>query len=262
MQVDWLTVAAQIVNFLVLVWLLQRFLYLPITRAMAQREERIAQRTREAARKQAEAEAEAQAYREKQQDLERRREQMLAEAKAAAEQERKTLERAAREAVEQRKQEWLQQVEGQRDEFLRNLRESSARHFYAMARKVLGDLADAELEEQIIRVFIRRLGELDEPARTKITAEGRKAGNAVRVYSRFDIPAHDRSRITKAIHERILGGAEVTYRSDAEMTAGLELKAGGQTVSWNLDSYFDGLESRLARELGTGSPGAGPSAEP
>ena len=38
MQIDWLTVAAQIVNFLVLVWLLQRFLYRPITDAMARRD--------------------------------------------------------------------------------------------------------------------------------------------------------------------------------------------------------------------------------
>ncbi len=35
MQIDWVTVAAQIVNFLVLVWLLKRFLYGPIMRAMA-----------------------------------------------------------------------------------------------------------------------------------------------------------------------------------------------------------------------------------
>ena len=48
MQIDWLTVAAQIVNFLVLVWLLQRFLYRPITEAMARREERIESRLSEA----------------------------------------------------------------------------------------------------------------------------------------------------------------------------------------------------------------------
>ena len=37
MQIDWITVAAQIVNFLVLVWILQRLLYRPVTRAMARR---------------------------------------------------------------------------------------------------------------------------------------------------------------------------------------------------------------------------------
>ena len=46
MQIDWITVAAQIVNFLILVWLLQHFLYGPITRAMQRREQRIAERER------------------------------------------------------------------------------------------------------------------------------------------------------------------------------------------------------------------------
>ena len=38
MQIDWLTVAAQILNFLVLAWLLKRFLYRPVIDAMTQRE--------------------------------------------------------------------------------------------------------------------------------------------------------------------------------------------------------------------------------
>ena len=59
MQIDWLTVAAQIVNFLVLVWLLQRFLYRPITEAMARREDRIATRLAEAKDARAKVEAEA-----------------------------------------------------------------------------------------------------------------------------------------------------------------------------------------------------------
>jgi F-type H+-transporting ATPase subunit b len=44
MQIDWLTVIAQIVNFLILVWLLKRFLYHPVITAMDRREQRIAER--------------------------------------------------------------------------------------------------------------------------------------------------------------------------------------------------------------------------
>ena len=262
MQVDWLTVAAQIVNFLVLVWLLQRFLYRPITQAIARREERIAAQVRDAEAKRAEADGEAEAYRAKQEELERSRDQMLAEAKAAAEQERRTLEQAAREAVDQRKQEWLQQVEDQRAEFLRDLRQSSVQHFYALARQALGDLADAELEEQIVRVFLGKLAELDADATAKISAEARKAGDAVAVQSRFEIAANQRTRITRAIRKQFLDTAEVTYRFGPEQPAGIELKAGGQTVGWNLASYFDSLESRLATELDADLAAAGASAEP
>ena len=44
MDVDWITVSAQIVNFLILVWLLKRFLYRPVLNAMNRREQRIHQR--------------------------------------------------------------------------------------------------------------------------------------------------------------------------------------------------------------------------
>ena len=47
MDVDWITVAAQIANFLVLVWLLKRFLYGPVILAMDERDARIAGELRE-----------------------------------------------------------------------------------------------------------------------------------------------------------------------------------------------------------------------
>ena len=42
MLIDWFTVVAQVVNFLILVWLLKRFLYKPILDAIDAREKRIA----------------------------------------------------------------------------------------------------------------------------------------------------------------------------------------------------------------------------
>ena len=42
MLIDWFTVAAQAVNFLILVWLLKRFLYKPVLAAIDEREKRIA----------------------------------------------------------------------------------------------------------------------------------------------------------------------------------------------------------------------------
>ena len=44
MQIDWFTVVAQIVNFLILAGLLAKLLYRPIVSAMQEREERIAAR--------------------------------------------------------------------------------------------------------------------------------------------------------------------------------------------------------------------------
>ncbi len=48
MLINWFTVLAQIVNFLILVYLLKRFLYGPIIRAMQEREKKIARRLQDA----------------------------------------------------------------------------------------------------------------------------------------------------------------------------------------------------------------------
>jgi F-type H+-transporting ATPase subunit b len=55
MLIDWFTVSAQVVNFLILVWLLKRFLYRPILNAIDAREKRIATELADADAKRAEA---------------------------------------------------------------------------------------------------------------------------------------------------------------------------------------------------------------
>ena len=51
MLIDWFTVGAQLLNFLILVWLLKRFLYKPILGAIDIRERRIAAELADAAAK-------------------------------------------------------------------------------------------------------------------------------------------------------------------------------------------------------------------
>ena len=59
MLIDWFTVTFQIINFLILIALLKRFLYGPILRAMDERETTIAARLFEAATAKSEAETRA-----------------------------------------------------------------------------------------------------------------------------------------------------------------------------------------------------------
>ena len=40
MKINWFTVIAQLVNFLILVWLMKRFLYKPILNAIDEREKK------------------------------------------------------------------------------------------------------------------------------------------------------------------------------------------------------------------------------
>ena len=65
MLIDWFTVIAQVINFLVLVVLLKRFLYKPILDAIDQREKRIASALAEADAQKVEAKKEREKFQEK-----------------------------------------------------------------------------------------------------------------------------------------------------------------------------------------------------
>ena len=77
MLIDWFTVIAQIVNFLILVWLLQRFLYRPILDAIDAREKRIAAALTEAEANKEEAQKERDAFQHQNEEFSRQRASLL-----------------------------------------------------------------------------------------------------------------------------------------------------------------------------------------
>ncbi len=261
MQIDWLTVAAQIVNFLVLVWLLRRFLYGPITAAMERREQRIAAKLAEAERSRAEAEAAAESYREAERDLEQRTGRLLVDAKKAAEAERHDLERTARNEVQALRQAWERQLDDEKTVFLGDVRRHLLDHAFALARHTIDDLADRRLEEQMTRAFVDRLERLDRATRRKLTHATGHNDQAVTVRSRFDLMPNEKSQITKAIHDVIASGAKVTFEPSQANAAGIELRIGSQSVAWTVTGYLDDLERQVGSEIGA-MTGAGPVQAP
>ncbi len=78
MQIDYFTIFAQIINFLILVFLLRHFLYGPVTKLMEEREQKMVSRLLEVEKKKSEAEHELESYRKMSQELSNKREEMLA----------------------------------------------------------------------------------------------------------------------------------------------------------------------------------------
>jgi F-type H+-transporting ATPase subunit b len=241
MQIDWITVSAQIVNFLVLVWLLKRFLYRPVIDAMDRREQRISDRLNQAQERERDAEEEAEHYRARQHELEREREDILAEARDAAGEEKRQLFDDARDEVDEQRRQWQRQVEQERHEFMEGLRRRATESIQAIARRALEDLADSELEERIVQRFIGRLKAADKDTRKALAAgEG-----AVRIHSSFALDSSVRGRLTRAVHELLGSDVDVDYAHDEALLCGIELRRAERRLSWNLADYLDQLEQRL-----------------
>jgi F-type H+-transporting ATPase subunit b len=98
--IDWFTVAAQLINFLILVWLLKRFLYRPILDAIDAREARIAAELADADTKKAEARKERDDFQHKNAAFEQQRAALLSQARDEAKAERQRLLDEARQAAD------------------------------------------------------------------------------------------------------------------------------------------------------------------
>jgi alternate F1F0 ATPase F0 subunit B len=181
LQIDWLTVAAQIVNFLVLVWLLQRFLYKPITNAMRRREERIEERLSEAKSARTEAEKEAEALRRKEAELEDSKAEILNAAREEADALRERLEAEIREEMEEKRAAWQAHLAEERDAFVTSLRRQAGKKVLEITERVLSDYADSDTAERVVATFAERLKALDAETREKMTKKRRGRGKPARL---------------------------------------------------------------------------------
>lgn len=256
MQIDWLTVAAQIVNFLVLVWLLQRFLYRPISAAMRRREERIEERLAEAETARREAGEEAERLRSERASLDEARDEMLDQARADAEDLRRKLDSEIREEMEEKRETWRRHIEEERAEFARRLQRRAGRQLLDIAERVLGEFADADLSERIATTFVARLDALDDDVRGKLAEAAGRADGATVATGRA-IGSAARGRITRKLHEILSADIEVAYREDADVLLGVRLTIGKQTVEWSASRYLNRLGDALDEILE--SEGHGPS---
>lgn len=249
MLIDWFTVTAQIINFLVLVALLKRFLYSRIITVMDQREERIASRLGEAEKMKKEAEREAETYRRTNRELDEKREEMLFQVKEEVELKRKDLMKRAHGEVDQIQARWHEAIQREKDAFLQDLRQRTGKQVYTIARRALTDLANAHLEQRMVETFVERIAKLDEKKKKAILASMQRGDHGVVINSAFEIPTDAQEKITKVVRDHIGDGIDIRYQISPDMILGIELKTHGHKIAWSIDDYLDSLEESVSQAL-------------
>lgn len=249
MHINWFVFLAQIFNFLLLMYLLKRFLYGRIIKAMDDREAKIAARFAEAEELKCKANEAAELYEKRNQMLNEKKEIMLNEATMAAEAKRKELMEKVREEVEQVKARWQDMLVREHDAFFYDLRQRAAKQLYATARKALADLADVELEERIVDEFIRRVKALDEEKSIQIRKAISGGGNRVVIQSAFGISEPMQAQIEESLKKQITNGFTIRYLEQPDIVSGIELRVNGHKIAWSLNEYLETLVESLTETL-------------
>jgi F-type H+-transporting ATPase subunit b len=251
MQVDWFTVIAQVVNFLVLVYLLKRFLYGPIVEAMARREQLIADRLHAADDKATEAEHVTESYQTQILELEERKEAILDEAKQQVHTQRVQEMEELRKEIAETRTRWHEEVEYEKDAFLREARKGIGSQACDIAHKVLQELAGAELEQELIRMFLKRLRQMDEVERSNLATALLEQKEAIEVATSFDVDSDLQQEITTVLADLSGVAIETRFTRSDELLCGIALKLPAHKIVWSIDDYLDKLEQSLTNVLAT-----------
>ncbi len=242
MLIDWFTVGAQALNFVILAWLLKRFLYKPILNAVDAREKRIATELAEADSKKAEAQRERDEFRRRNEDLSQQRAVLLAHAADEAKIECHQLLDEARKAADALQAKRAQELLSDAHKLNNAIRRRTEQEVFAIARKTLTDLATVSLEQTMSEVFCRRLRAMDEKAKNAFEAALQTASQPAFVRSAFDLPAAQRATIQKAINETFAFEGKVRFETAPKLISGIELTANGLRIAWSISDYLTELE--------------------
>ena len=256
MLIDWFTVGAQIVNFLILVWLLQHFLYKPVLDAIDAREKRIAAELADADAKKAEAEKERADFEDKNNVFNQHRSALLSKAADEAKAERERLIDQAKKDAESLRVTQADGLRGDRIRLESEITLLAEKEVFAIARKALTDLATVSLEERVGEVFTRRLREMDPKAKELLGSALKNSSQPALVRSAFDLPAEQRAAIQNALNETFSAVVRIKFEDSQDVICGIELTANGQKVAWSISSYLNGLSKKVSDLVDTQSPPA------
>jgi F-type H+-transporting ATPase subunit b len=253
MLINWFTVGAQVLNFIVLVWLLRRFLYKPVLNAIDAREKRVAAELANADSQMTEIKKAKDELQAKSNAIDEERGALLAKAILDARTETERLLGKARQAADALTSQRNAALNSETARLSDTLSRLAAAESINIARAALKDLAGAELEARICEVFVRRLGGMDSATKESLGVLLTSQTGKPVVTSSFELSSRDELAIQTALNETFSADIHLRFEASSNAICGIELTAGGERLSWTITDYLKTLEEKVAALLSTES---------
>jgi F-type H+-transporting ATPase subunit b len=251
-ELNWSTFLLEILNFLVLVWILKRFLYRPVMAILETRREKIEQTLKQASTLRTEADSLQQQYQgrlndwalEKQHLLESLQQEIQTEKTKRLEQLQTELsiEREKADAIEQR----------HKKETLKHFQLQAHAQGARFAARLLNAVAGPELESRLFDLLLKTFDELDEERLTTLRNACESSAGNITLTSAY--PLLDEQQ--KLLQQKLSALCEeasinINYMEDTSLVAGLRICIGGWVLRINLQDELNGF-AELSNELPIG----------
>ena len=245
MNINWSTVFFQIINFLIIVWILKKYLFTPVLSSMDKREALIQKRLHDAEKSKKDAEAEQKRLEAKIAELDADKASILADAYKKADAEYATMLKTFNAEMAGKRKAFEEQIITER-EFLRSsIAELAGTSIVSTVKQALSDLANTDIQSAILTGFLENLssGKVDKIKDFKRYYE---KGTPITVRTSFTLDAKDKKNITGAI-EKALGAKLKTldFVIDKDIICGIEISCPPILISYGMNTYISALAQNI-----------------
>ena len=232
MLIDWFTVGAQVVNFVILVWLMKHFLYKPILNAIDAREKRIASELADANAKRTEAEKERADFENKNKAFDDQRSALLSKATGDAKAEGAQLLDKARKDADSLRDTQAAALQNDHERMGGQITRMAAEEVFGIARKALADLATVSLEERIGEVFTRRVHQMNGKDKELLAAALKASSEPAVVRSAFAMPTDQQAAIQNALNETFSAVVRIRFETTKGSASRRDRTVGERAEGW------------------------------
>ena len=243
MTIDWWTLGFEIVNVAVLIWLLGRFFWRPVSAMIEERRAKSAAMLDDAAKKQAEAGATLEEIRKTRAGLAAEHEQAVAQARKEAEAARASILDTARKEADAVKSSAEAGIKARQAAEQKAWTDRSSRLAVDIAGRLAGRLDRPVVREAFLDWLVATIGDLPDKTRKAVTEDGA----ALEAVSASDLTDDEQKRIRDAVAAAFGTAPTITFKTEPALIAGLELHGPHLSVanSWRAD--LERIEAELTR---------------
>lgn len=246
MNINWFEVFAQMINFVVLLFVLQKLFYKPLIKAMDERQQSLVKIQEESAQKMMEADATITVYHEKLAAIEKTAQQTLENAKKEAESAKNALLKTYRIQADEKRQTYLNELEDEKTRISDEMRRVLGKSAVKIAAHILHMTVDQSSEEKMFETFIGKIRALksDSPELMHLTHQAK-----ISLVSATDLPLEKRQIFEEVLQEKMGAGLVISYLTDKELVAGHELKFETFTLHHNVRKYVEESEKKIMQTM-------------
>ena len=241
MELNWSTFLLEIFNFLVLVWILKRFLYQPVLDVIIRRRATIEKQLTEARQLHADSDTLKEQYENRLSDWEQERQKAMDKLLHEIEENRlQQLENLNTELAQQEEKNHVAKSR-QDKQLIREIEQRALQQAAEFACRLLAEAAGPELEQ---RLFDLLLDGLKLMSADQISELGHKWGESperILVTSAYPLADDQRHRLEDTL-SRVTGlSAPVSYEQDVKLLAGLNITIGAWALQLNVRDELQGF---------------------